>query len=396
MRLQNIRMWITRKYENTIELLSQQFPSVVVTGPRQVGKTALVQKVFSDYTYVSLDIPAVAAQAESNPEDFLKSYPEPLVIDEAQYAPGIFRHLKAAIDRDKRPGRFILTGSQNFLLMHGVAESMAGRCGVLNMLNLSLREIRETISSVSESDYLGKGGYPELYANPDIDPGFWYASYLATYLERDVRNILNVTSLRDFDRFIRSVAIRTGQVLSYSDLARDVGVSPNTAKKWISVLQASGQIYLLEPYHRNLGKRLTKSPKLYMCDTGLALFLMGFEDFGLVLRHPIMGAIWETHVVMQVVKHYQALGRSKPLWYWRTVHGAEVDLLIEQGGRFTAVEAKFAESPDKKAARGMDALRRFYDDESLVAGYVASRAAAPYPVSKNVTAIPGSDIDRYI
>jgi uncharacterized protein len=319
-------MWITRKYEKTLETLTKQFPSVAVTGARQVGKTALVQKVFPDYTYVTLDIPAIAAQAENHPEAFIKNYPEPLIIDGVQYAPSIFRYLKVAIDRNKNPGRFVLTGSQHFLLMQGVSESMVGHCGIINMSNLSSREIQEGVGAYSENDYLITGGYPELYAKPEIDFHFWCSSYLATYLERDVRNILNVGSLRDFDRFLRAVAIRTSQILSYSDLAHDVGISPNTAKKWISVLEASGQIVLLEPYYRNLGKRLVKSPKLYMCDTGLALFLMGFESFEALLNHPVISAIWETHVVMQVIKHFQALGKNRPLWFWRTIHGAEVDL----------------------------------------------------------------------
>lgn len=327
---------------------------MVVTGPGQAGKTALVQKVSSDYTYVSLDVPFPAALAENHPEAFIRNHPDPLIIDEIQYAPSIFGYLKAVIDRDRRPGRFIPIGLQNFLLMQGVAESMAGRCGILNMLNLSSREIREGLGIYSEDDYLIKGGYPELHAREEVDFQLWYSAYLATYLERDVRNILNIRNLRDFDRFLRSVATRTSHLLSYSELARDVGISPNTAKSWISVLQASGQIYLLGPYYRNLGKRLIKSPKLYMCDTGLALFLMGFESFEAVINHPVISAIWETHVVMQVIKHYHALGKNRPIWFWRTVHGAEVDLLIEQGGRFTAIEAKFSENPDQKALKGVN------------------------------------------
>lgn len=389
-------MWITRKYEKTLKTLSEQFPAVVVTGSRQVGKTSLVQKVFPDHTYVTLDIPAIAAQAENHPEAFIEGHPEPLIIDEVQYAPSIFRYLKVAIDKDKRPGRFILTGSQHFLLMQGVSESMAGRCGVINMLNLSSSEIQEGVGAYSENDYLIRGGYPELYAKPEIDFHFWCSSYLATYLERDVRNILNVGSLRDFDRFLRAVAIRTSQILSYSDLARDVGISPNTAKKWISVLHASGQIVLLEPYYRNLGKRLVKSPKLYMCDTGLALFLMGFETFESVINHPIVGAIWETHVLMQVIKHFQALGKNRPLWFWRTIHGAEVDLLIEQGGRFVTVESKFSENPDIKALKGINALEKFYGEESVTGGLIASRTSNPYPLSKKVQAISGSHIDQYL
>lgn len=389
-------MWIARKYENTIKALSKQFPAVVVTGPRQAGKTAMVRHVFPDADYVSLDLPSVAAQAENTPESFLRSHNKPLIIDEVQYAPALFRYLKAVIDEDRKPGRFILTGSQNFLLIQGISESLAGRCGVLNMFNLSAEEIKNTFGSFHETHYLFHGGYPELYANPDMDPGFWYSSYLTTYLERDVRNILNVGNLRDFDRFLRSVASRTAQTLSYSNLARDVGIAPNTAKKWISVLQASGQVFLLEPYFRNIGKRLVKSPKLYMADTGLALFLMGFQDWEAVERNPMIGALWETHVVMQVVKHFHALGKVVPLWFWRTSRGEEVDLLIERGGRFIAVECKYSETVSERDTKALELLRKAHGHESLIAGYIASRTPRPYSISSGIKCVPGSFINEVL
>ena len=392
--LQNIRMWIERIYEDTLNKLTEQFPAVVLTGARQVGKTALVRELFPDYGYVTLDLPAVAEQAEKSPETFLKTQKTPLIIDEVQYAPSIFRHIKSRVDRDKSPGQFILTGSRNFLLMQGVSESLAGRTGVLNMMNLSYREALGADADLAGETYLFRGGFPELYARSDLDPHFWHTAYLSTYLERDVRNILNVGSLRDFDRFLRAAALRTGQLLSYSELARDVGVAPNTAKSWISVLQASGQIYLLEPYHRNLSKRLIKTPKLYMCDTGLAAFLMGFETLEEILRHPVIGALWETHVVMQVVRHYASRGRRVPIWFWRTAQGAEVDLLIEKGGRFVAIEAKFAENPGKSDLKGFDALKRYYGEDCLIAGYVASRTSHPYPLGGGIEAVSGSLIER--
>jgi hypothetical protein len=394
--LQNIGMWISRKYEPTLKALAEQFPAVVVTGPRQVGKTSLVRRVFPSHGYVSLDVPSMAEQAEKSPDLFLESLPEPLVIDEVQYAPSLFRHLKVAIDRHKRPGRFLLTGSQNFALMHRISESLAGRCGVLSMLNLAAGELRTSRCAFDEIAYICKGGYPELYEKPEIEPHFWYGSYFSTYLERDVRNLLNVGNLRDFDRFLRAVAIRTGQILSYSDLARDVGIAPNTAKHWISVLHASGQIVLLEPYHRNLGKRLVKSPKLYMADTGLAAFLMGFSTPESILRHPVIGALWETHIVMQVVKHFTAKGKTVPLWFWRTAQGAEVDLLLEQGGRFIAIEAKFSETPDETDLKGMAALEKFYGPHCLQAGYVASRTPNPFFLADKIQAIPGSGIDQVL
>lgn len=389
-------MWISRSYEPTVQSLIRQFPAVVLTGARQVGKTSLVRRVFPGFSYVSLDIPAKAAQAEQSPDSFLRKFGDPVIIDEVQYAPSLFRHLKAVIDQDKRPGRFILTGSQNFPLMQGVSESLAGRCGLLHMLNLSVAELAKAPVETDESDFIFKGGFPELYAGPKLESHFWYASYLSTYLERDVRNILNIGSLRDFDRFLRAVAVRTGQTLSYSSLARDVGIAPNTAKKWISVLQASGQIYLLEPYYKNLGKRLVKAPKLYMCDTGLAIFLMGFDSWESVARHSVIGAIWETHVIMQTVKYFQSLGKNIPLWYWRTAYGDEVDLLIEQGGQFIAVEIKYSEQPDQSCLKGIQALKKMYGDDSLTSAYVACRTIESYPLGDLASTIPGSRVDSYL
>jgi uncharacterized protein len=391
-------MWITRKYEETLKALFTQFPAVAISGARQVGKTALVRHVFPDINYVSLDFPAQAAQAEHNPEAFFRERGLPLIIDEVQYAPSLFRYLKAMIDADRRAGRLILAGSQVFPLMEGVSESLAGRCGVLTVMNLAAAELWSFQDGgiFNEIDFLFKGGYPELHARPELDSHFWYGAYLATYLERDVRNILNVGSLRDFDRFLRAAAARTGQILSYSDLARDVGISPNTAKKWISVLQASGQVFLLEPYSRNISKRLVKSPKLYLCDTGLAAFLMGFESWQAVERHPAVGALWETHVVMEVVKAFAARGKNLPLRFWRTAWGAEVDLLIERDGRFTAIECKYAEVIDESGLKGLKAFAEACGRDNLHALHIASRTNRAYPLAEGITAIPGSQIADYL
>ncbi len=389
-------MWINRKYEKTLLALARQFPSVVITGARQVGKTSLVRRIFTKHAYVSLDLPSVAEQAENSPEAFIGNYPAPLIIDEIQYAPSLLRYLKVKIDMDKKSGQYILTGSQNFLLMQGVSESLAGRCGVLTMLNLSTEELRKYNPDFDENTYLFKGGWPELYVRTDMDSHFWYVSYLSTYLERDVRNILNVGSLRDFDRFLRAAALRTGQLLSYSELARDIGIAPNTAKQWISVLEASGQIMLLEPYHRNMGKRLVKTPKLYFCDTGLAIFLMGFESWAAAGRSPLAGAIWETHVVMQVRKHFLASGRVLPIWFYRTAYGNEVDLLIERGGRFIAVEVKLTEKPNRADLKGIQALQKNYGEDSLIAGLIACRVNRHFKLEDNINAVPGSQIDCFI
>ena len=340
----------------------------------------------------------MAVQAEKNPETFFRDHGHPLIIDEIQYAPSLFRYLKTMIDADRKPGRYILTGSQIFPLMEGISESLAGRCGALTVMNLSADEWYsfKGAKEFKEDDFLFNGGYPELHARPELGRHFWYNAYLATYLERDVRNILNVGSLRDFDRFLRAVAARTGQILSYSDLARDVGVAPNTAKKWISVLQASGQVILLEPYFRNISKRLVKTPKLYMCDTGLAAFLMGFENWQAVERHPSVGALWETYVIMEAFKTLASRGRNVPMWFWRTSGGDEVDLIIERNGRFTAIECKYNEVVAESSSKGLRVFTGDYGAENVRERYIACRTTIPYPLNDGITAIPGSRIVEYL
>ncbi len=383
-------MWIARIYEETLQGLAQEFPVLVLTGPRQVGKTSTLLQVFPDYAYVSLDLPYNAAQAEENPEKFLNDHEEFLIVDEVQYAPSLFRYLKFAIDSDRRPGRFLLTGSQHFQLMNTISESLAGRCGVMNMLGLSRAELFAAHGSLNEDDFIWKGGMPELYARPEITPEYWYTSYVATYLERDVRNILNVGNLRDFDRFLRACALRIGQLLSLSDLARDVGISPNTVKNWMSVLETSGQIFLLEPFYRSLGKRLTKSPKLYFTDTGVAAFLLGLDSPAGLLQSPFAGQFWENYVLLEYLKQSRARAKQPRVWFWRTRSGEEVDLIIEHAGRVMAIECKQKERPGEKDIRGLKSFSRHM--QGKVQGIVACRTPRAYPLAEDVEALPVRDI----
>lgn len=390
-------MWIERNISPTVERLFRSFPAILVTGPRQVGKTSLLRHLFPQASYRSFDIPSLARQAEENPQDFFSQLDEPLLIDEIQYAPSLFRQLKIRIDADRRPGRFLLTGSQTFPLIQGISESLAGRCAVLEMHSLSFSEVSASFPEFPDQRYLVQGGYPELYSGNILKPGDWYSSYLATYLERDVRNLKNVGDLRDFERLLRAAAIRTGQLLSYSDLARDVGVSPNTAKQWISVLEASGQIFLLEPYHRSLGKRLVKSPKLYFMDTGLAAFLVGAQTWEELQRSPLVGAFWENHVLAQLLRHFHDRAERPPIWFWRTGYGEEVDFLIEKAGRFIAIECKLSENPREGALKGFMALQTFYKGNTIEKGLVACRTPHPFKFAENnYWAIPGSEIEKFL
>ncbi|OQB38443.1 MAG: hypothetical protein BWY09_01335 [Candidatus Hydrogenedentes bacterium ADurb.Bin179] len=380
--LHNILMWIERDIMSCLRRAWEQFPIVVLTGMRQAGKTSLVRRVFPDANYVSFDIPRDAEHARLDYEDFIASHSSPLIMDEIQYVPEIFRHLKYVVDRDRRPGLYVLTGSQDFLLMSGVAESLAGRCAVLSLSTLSLSELT-SVGGVDTDAFCWRGGFPELWQRSELDRDLWYGSYVATYLERDVRNILNVSSLRDFDRFLRALALRAGRLLSYSDLARDVGITPNTAKNWISLLAASRQVFLLEPYHRNAGKRLVKTPKIYFTDPGLLVYLLGFQEWSAVVQNAAWGAVWENLVVSEVFKYFLNQGKRPPCWFWRTQQGDEMDLLIETGPQqFFAVECKTAARVESRDLKGFQALEKAYGEKSLQKGAVACRTKRSYPLSE--------------
>jgi predicted AAA+ superfamily ATPase len=275
-----------------------------------------------------------------------------VILDEVQYAPTLLRYVKAEIDEHRdAAGRFLLTGSQKFQFMQGVTESLAGRVAVIDLHTLSARELEARAGERATTDRLVEwmvaGGYPELHAKR-IAPERFYSDYLVTYLERDVRSVLNVRSLRDFDRFMRLCAARTGQLLSMNQLATDIGASTNTIKSWLSVLQASGVVALLEPYFENLGKRVVKTPKLYFLDTGLACFLIGVRTAEDLKRSHLLGAMFETHVLGQIVRHYANRGQRAELYFYRDHWGHEVDFVLPRAGNFRLIECKWGESPSAR------------------------------------------------
>ena len=369
-------MWIRRGYVELVRRLATQYPVVVLTGPRQTGKTALLRKSLPRVNFISLDLPSIAQQAEQSPGAFLEQHREPLIVDEVQYAPGLFRHLKAAVDADRdRNGRFFLTGSQKFSLMQGISESLAGRAVIVEMDTLSSAEIlgtRET-AATERAQFLWRGGFPALYKDPTLRVQDFYASYVATYLQRDLRQQLNVGSLRDFERFLRSCAMRSAQMVNLSDMARDVGIAVSTAREWLSALEASGLIFLLEPYFANLSKRLIKAPKMYMRDTGLLCFLLGFDSPAALVRSPSIGALWETFVLNQLIRHRQYTGTAAKLFYFRDTHGTEVDFLIEHNGRVRLMEAKWAENPDGGDAKSIAKVREWLGPLAADEHWIACR-----------------------
>lgn len=384
-------MWIERCLSAALRRAFAQFPVTVLTGARQAGKTSLVRRLFPQADYVTFDVPRDAEAARLDPEGFFARRREPLILDEIQYVPTVLRHLKSRVDKARRPGRFLLTGSQEFSLMQGVTESLAGRCAVLGLPTLSLVEVSRDATLRETDAFCWRGGFPELWQRPELERDLWLGSYVATYLERDVRNALNVGSLRDFDRFLRAAALRAGQLLSLSELARDVGVTPNTAKSWISILQASQQVFLLEPYHTSAGKRLVKTPKLYFSDSGLLAYLLGFPDWPAVTQNAAWGAVWENLVLSEVRKHFLNAGRRPPCWFWRTASGEEVDLLVEGGPkRFLAVECKTAAVIGGRDLRGFAALENTYGPKAMIRGAVVCRSDKPYPLvdKSRIAALP--------
>lgn len=379
-------MWIDRNYTKTIKNLLKQYPAVLITGARQIGKTSILKENFSNYSYISFDDPLLVEEAKNSPESFFDKYKTPIIIDEVQYAPELFRFLKTKIDANRKNGQYILTGSQSFELMQGVSESLAGRIGVVKFSGISLDELNNSKLKYKIEDYLLRGSFPELLTNKKISTQTWFSNYLTTYIERDVRNILNISKLRDFSLFIKSIAARSSQVLSYSELSRDIGVAVNTIKEWVSVLEASQLIYILKPYHRNLGKRLFKSPKIYLRDTGLMCYLNGIHSTEIMLQSPLTGAIWETHVLNQLLSSYYEQGfDADNLYFFRNQSGNEIDFIIDEGSILTAIEAKFSERPDlEKIKKNYQALKNFYGDDAIKKLIIKSRSKKSYKIDKDI------------
>ena len=325
-------------------------PAILLTGARQTGKTSLLKHLFREAEQITFDRVQHAQAAEENPQRFLQQRSGQSILDEIQYVPSLFRELKIAIDNNRNEfGKWLLTGSQRFSLMQNVTESLAGRVVVFHLETLSAQELKNSsqISDTELENYIWKGGYPELWANPNIDATLFFDSYVQTYLERDVRAIINVANLRDFQRFLIACASRAGGLVNYSDLSRDVGISPNTAKAWMSVLETSGVIYLLSPYYRNLGKRLAKAPKLYFADHGLLSHLISVRDLKTWGNHIQKGALWENLVFSELIK-VRGIKPGLNLFYYRDQNSVEIDFIIDDQNTIELIEAKAGENVSRE------------------------------------------------
>jgi predicted AAA+ superfamily ATPase len=331
---------IKRASEQTLLRLARGFPVIAITGPRQAGKTTLAKAAFPDKPYLSLEDPDIRSMAEADPRRLLAAYPDGAILDEVQRTPQLFSYLQTHVDANLRPGMFVLTGSQQFGLLSGISQSLAGRVGLVQLLPFSINEL--TVAGVAPKtvdELLYHGCYPPLH-DRRLLPGDWFAGYVSTYIERDVRQLINVRDLSTFQRFLKMCAARTGQLLNLSSLAADCGITHNTAAAWISVLEACYIIHLLRPHYRNFNKRLIKVPKLYFCDVGLAAWLLGVRTVEEVAFHAQRGNLFETLMVSELLKQCWNDGRPSNLFFWRDSKGLEIDLLLEKGEALTPVEIK--------------------------------------------------------
>lgn len=347
---------IPRVLEDRLRSLAGKFPVVTLTGPRQSGKTTLCRAVFPEKPYVSLEAPDVQRFAREDPRGFLAGYPQGVVLDEVQRIPALLSYIQTEVDSRPDRGRYILTGSANFALLQSIGQSLAGRTAVLHLLPLNLEELRrfpETPRELFET--LWMGSYPATY-DRGLAPDEWYPSYLATYLERDVRMLLNVGDLVAFQTFLRLCAGRVGQLVSLSALGADAGVTHSTARAWLSVLEASYVVWRLPPFHGNLGKRLVKTPKLHFLDSGLVCYLLGIRSPDQLQEHPLRGTIFETWVASEIIKARSHRGLQPSLSFFRDRKGTEVDVLVELGRSILAVETKSGQTVAEDYFRGLRAF----------------------------------------
>lgn len=404
-------MSLPRTLSAHVQAASALFPVLLVVGARQVGKTTLLRALSeAGRQYVTLDDPLALSLAREEPALFLQRFAPPVLIDEIQYAPGLLPYIKMAADQAQRPGLFWLTGSQPFHLMRGVSESLAGRVAVIRLLGLSHRETlgkgnepippflptpalleaRQTTGAPLEVGELytaiWRGSFPAIAANPHMDHDLFYGSYLQTYLQRDVRDLARVGDEMAFLRFLRAAAARTGQLLNMAELARDTDVAPNTAKTWLSILETSGLIYLLQPWHTHLTQRLVKTPKLYFLDTGLCAYLTQWTSPQTLEAGAMSGAIFETWVMIELLKSYWHQGRLAPFYYFRNKDQREIDVLIESDGRLYPVECKKSASPSREALQGMTALEKL--GVNIGPGAVICMAPQLLPLQRTVMAVP--------
>ncbi|MFC2089634.1 ATP-binding protein [Bacteroidota bacterium] len=379
---------IKRDAEAELIELSRQFKAVAVTGPRQSGKTTLVRKVFGHKPYISLENPDTRKYAQEDPRGFLSDFPDGAVLDEIQRAPELFSYLQQILDETSNPGSFILTGSNNFLLQENISQSLAGRVGYLFLLPLSLNEIKQY--EIPSNQLMIKGGYPYLF-DQKVTAGKYYANYISTYVERDLRQLKNITNLFAFERFLRLCAGRTGQLLNMNNMATEVGVDVKTIASWIGVLETSFVAFRLQPYYKNYNKRVVKTPKLYFYDTGLASSLLGINQPEELSLSPFRGGLFENLVVVEFLKHHYNHGINNKLWFWRNNTGNEIDLLVDNGVKQIPVEIKSGKTISEDFFKGLKYWGKLTGEKN---GFLIYDGTEKQSRSDGITVLPLSEITK--
>lgn len=399
--------YIQRTIEPVVLKATQQFPALVLTGPRQSGKTTLLKHLFgSSHRYVCLELPEIRQFAYHDPRGFLASYPPPVIFDEVQHVPALLAYIKEQIDANRdRCGQYLLASSQNLLMIQHINETLAGRATVLKLLPLSFREMagkpdEPLVWQASAKGNLPaqgteqlwrqflRGSYPELAANPQLDAQLWLSNYIQTYIERDVRMLRQVGDLSLFESFLYSLAARNGQLFHLSDLARDLGVSVNTVKNWLSVLEASYQIFILRPYYANAQKRLVKKPKVYFTDVGILCYLTGVKDPLYAARGLMGGMIFETAVLMEIVKTLEHRGQQPAVFFWQKVTGTEVDIVVQPAAeQLIPIEVKLTATPCYEMSRSIRKFQKDYPDQAQN-GFVVICGAERFSLGNGITALP--------
>lgn len=364
-------MIVQRKAAGLLKRYAESYPVVTVTGPRQSGKTTLVKTVFPEMTYFNLENPEVRRFAREDPNGFFETIPDGAIIDEIQRVPELLSYIMVRVDETNRSGQFILTGSAQFEVMDSLSQSLAGRTALLRLLPFDLEEAygRGGLGERQLDEVLFRGFYPRIISQ-DLPPSEALSFYVETYLQRDVRSLLNVKDLDMFERFLGLCAGRTGQLLSMSSLANDLGVSHNTLKSWLSVLQASFIIKLIQPFSKNINKRVVKTPKLYFLDVGLACYLLGIDNLNELRTHPLRGALFESLVVSECLKYRYNAGRRSNLYFFRDRSGNEVDLMLKHGDRYAALEIKSAQTFHSDFTKGLKFLKDLLKEQISAMGIV--------------------------
>lgn len=356
-------MFISREAYLELEEMCKAFPVVTITGPRQSGKTTLLKHIYPGKKYVTLEDPDIRQMAISDPRSFLNQSESGMIIDEIQRVPDLVSYIQGIVDQVQQPGYFLLSGSQQFELTQKISQSLAGRTAIMKLLPFTIKETQVVSPGMSTTELLYKGLYPRLYNTPPMNPSRYYNSYLQTYIERDLREIINIKDLHLFTLFVRLCAGRTGQILVASNLANEVGVSVPTIQSWLSILEASYIVYLLQPYHSNINKRLIKSPKIYFYDTGLAAYLAGINSAEQMPTHPLRGALFENLVIMETLKKKYNSFRNFQLYFYRDSNQNEVDLLLDNGISIDAIEIKSSETFDKSFQKGLNYIRQLLPEK---------------------------------